>query len=344
MHYQPRLDSIRFFAVLLVIFSHWLPTNIVVKMIPNIGNIGVSIFFVLSGYLITANLVKLRKYSLKKAFTIFYINRVLRIFPIYYLLLLTFLILNISFFDSSYKYYLMYLTNFLVFRTGNWPGMFSHLWSLAVEEQFYLFWPILVLFFKEKKLDLIILFTFVISIILKLTSFFFVKNQFIDLLPFSQFDLFMFGAYLTVKKDYLVSRTQEFSQYKLTLSLVFTSILVVITGDNYLIKNISVGFFSTFLILVINFNRTIFKLFDFKPFIFLGRISYGLYLYHNFIPLFARNLVGTEKKYILFQKVLPNYNSVVYNLSIEFILLIVLSTLSWYLIEKRFLKLKITDY
>jgi peptidoglycan/LPS O-acetylase OafA/YrhL len=238
----------------------------------------------------------------------------------------------------------MYLTNFLVFRTGNWPGMFSHLWSLAVEEQFYLFWPILVLFFKEKKLDLIILFTFVISIILKLTSFFFVKNQFIDLLPFSQFDLFMFGAYLTVKKDYLVSRTQEFSQYKLTLSLVFTSILVVITGDNYLIKNISVGFFSTFLILVINFNRTIFKLFDFKPFIFLGRISYGLYLYHNFIPLFARNLVGTEKKYILFQKVLPNYNSVVYNLSIEFILLIVLSTLSWYLIEKRFLKLKITDY
>lgn len=97
MQYQPRLDSLRFFSVCLVIISHWIPNSIIVKNIPFIGNIGVGFFFVISGYLITGNLIRLKKYSFLKGLKFFYINRLLRIFPIYYLLLCLFFLLMLSF-------------------------------------------------------------------------------------------------------------------------------------------------------------------------------------------------------------------------------------------------------
>jgi peptidoglycan/LPS O-acetylase OafA/YrhL len=90
MKYQPRLDSLRFFAVLLVIFSHWLPNSEFVEFFPTMGHVGVGIFFVLSGFLITGVLTRLKSKDRGTALKIFYFNRVLRIFPIYYFLLFLF--------------------------------------------------------------------------------------------------------------------------------------------------------------------------------------------------------------------------------------------------------------
>jgi peptidoglycan/LPS O-acetylase OafA/YrhL len=145
MKYQPRLDSLLFFAVLLVIASHWLPNSVIIKIFPNIGHVGVGIFFVLSGYLITVNLIRLKSINLSEALKIFYVNRTLRIFPIYYLLLIICFFMNVEGWSGNYIYYLTYTTNFRLYDIQEWVGPFSHLWSLAIEEQFYLIWPIIFL-------------------------------------------------------------------------------------------------------------------------------------------------------------------------------------------------------
>jgi peptidoglycan/LPS O-acetylase OafA/YrhL len=344
MKYQPRLDSIRFFAVALVIFSHWLPNSELLKLFPTMGHVGVGIFFVLSGYLITGVLTRLKSKSLGRALKIFYFNRVLRIFPIYYLLLVLFFFIQVQGWATNYLYFLTYTTNFRIYEIGKWVGPFSHLWSLAIEEQFYLIWPILFLLIPAERYNLLIVGTFLISFILKFYFYVNLENSFLDMLPFSQFDLFMIGAWLMVNKKNLISKIKKINFYWTSCSLIIVFIIVVFFSHHFLISNLTLGLFSMLLILVTKYENRVTQIFEFKPFVFFGKISYGLYLFHNFIPLFERNLVGTEKQNILFNKVLPNINSAYYHLSIQLILLLTVSILSWYLIEKKFLKLKITNY
>lgn len=343
MIYQPRLDSIRLIAVLLVIISHWLPNSEIIKSFPHMGHVGVGIFFVLSGFLITGNLIRLKSINLKKALKIFYINRTLRIFPIYYLVLILFFFVNIEGWSGNYFYFLTYTTNFRLFEIQEWVGPFSHLWSLAIEEQFYLIWPIILLVAPYNNINLLIVFTFLASIIIKVILHLSCDNIFIDMLPFSQFDLFMIGGFMTTKIDILISKIKTTSPIKLLIYPLFISLLLL-ASDFHLTSNLLIGLLSFFLILITYSENWLVRLLDFKIFIFLGKISYGLYLYHNFIPLLERNLVGTETRSIFFSAILPNYNSAVYHLSIQILLLLFLSLISWNLIEKRFLKFKITKY
>jgi peptidoglycan/LPS O-acetylase OafA/YrhL len=135
------------FLVTVVILSQWLPGY-------SIGidaGIGVHIFFALSGFLISENLLKQKTKivgfkGLGRAFKIFYIRRSLRIFPIYYLVIILLLIVPVVILADYVLWYLFYAVNIMISRQHEWPGMFSHLWSLAVEEQFYLFWPAIIFF------------------------------------------------------------------------------------------------------------------------------------------------------------------------------------------------------
>ncbi len=93
-----------------------------------------------------------------------------------------------------------------------------------------------------------------------------------------------------------------------------------------------------------NLNFKIHRVADFKLFVFLGKISYGLYLYHNFIPVVMRNLCGIERKNKFMPALLPNLNSPIYQLIIQVFLLLMVSVMSWYLIEKPFLRFKKLNY
>jgi peptidoglycan/LPS O-acetylase OafA/YrhL len=139
------LDGWRFFAVLIVIKSHvaFAPSKL---QILNWGYLGVDLFFVISGFLITTLLIRERaqfgNISLKK----FYLRRTFRIFPIYYLLVLSFALFYLvispwrpngwAFYAWSFPVLLTYTQDFVLIA-----GVFFHCWSLAVEEQFYLVWP-----------------------------------------------------------------------------------------------------------------------------------------------------------------------------------------------------------
>lgn len=134
------LDALRAFAVLLVVWSH--SSN---REIGLTGFDGVLLFFVISGFLITQILLEARGAAPRAAvLRAFYARRFLRIFPIYYAVLFLTAALAIPNVRDALPWHFAYLSNWF-YGFGGTPDKAVHLWSLSVEEQFYLFWPAVVL-------------------------------------------------------------------------------------------------------------------------------------------------------------------------------------------------------
>ncbi len=146
--YRPQLDGLRAIAVMAVVFQHFAPSGWS-KVIPW-GGLGVTLFFVLSGYLITGILLKGREEP--GMLRHFYIRRALRIFPVYYATLLIAALLAIPPVRETFWWHAFYLSNVLFALKNSYFGAVSPFWSLAVEQHFYLIWPWVVLFVPRKRL------------------------------------------------------------------------------------------------------------------------------------------------------------------------------------------------
>lgn len=188
LDYLPGLDGIRALAALLVISTHWPNNSLSLKF----GWIGVNIFFVLSGFLITRILVNGKGLDIKTYLSSFFYKRALRIFPVYYLFFaVTALAIYISYHIPQFAhsiiladginaikhdapYYLTYTYNIkLNLRTilnlqGYGNQFFGHLWSLSLEEQFYLVFPFVVYFSSIKTLKKIVIAIIVICPLIRL--------------------------------------------------------------------------------------------------------------------------------------------------------------------------------
>jgi peptidoglycan/LPS O-acetylase OafA/YrhL len=160
--YYSGLDGLRGIAIILVVGYHYFPSLSV------FGNawLGVDLFFVLSGFLITE--ILLRTNNTENQLRNFYIRRILRIFPVYYFsLFLYFFVLPglgstplaESYYVSNKAWFLLYLQNWLfIFKTPDPSTFLNHYWSLGVEEQFYIIWPVLIVLIRNtKKLSRILL-------------------------------------------------------------------------------------------------------------------------------------------------------------------------------------------
>lgn len=145
--YRPQLDGLRALAVLGVVFQHYAPAAWS-RVVPW-GGLGVSLFFVLSGYLITGILLRgkerLGGASAWSFVRTFYIRRALRILPVYYAALALALCAGIPPVRQTLLWHLAYLSNVYFAWKGSYCGAISPLWSLAVEQHFYLVWPWVVL-------------------------------------------------------------------------------------------------------------------------------------------------------------------------------------------------------
>jgi peptidoglycan/LPS O-acetylase OafA/YrhL len=141
--HRPQLDGLRAVAVAAVAWSHW-------ERDYQFGipfGAGVHLFFVLSGFLITTILLDIRSAADRRAAVgSFYIRRALRIFPAFYVTLLLAWLGDVPLVRESLAWHLAYLSNAWIVLGDRWPGSISHFWSLAVEEQFYLAWPWLIVF------------------------------------------------------------------------------------------------------------------------------------------------------------------------------------------------------
>ncbi len=164
MKYNKGLDTFRAFAVIFVIIQHWGPPFndktalgkfAATFFIPD-GGTGVYMFFVLSGFLITGNLLhaRLEAGDGNRLLTVknFFGRRILRIFPVYYITL--FLVAQSHLYPDLVEniwYFITYTSNILCYRLNSF-GPFSQTWTLSIEEQFYIFWPWLILFINWRYL------------------------------------------------------------------------------------------------------------------------------------------------------------------------------------------------
>lgn len=350
------LDIIRALAIILVILFH---TQLFL-----FGWSGVQVFFVLSGYLITGILCQKKNNPFRIFIGNFYISRCLRIFPIYYLYLIVIsailLIADIhTTFFSHWAYLWFYLSDFLGFvKTYKPASVDSHLWSLAVEEQFYLVYPMVVYWFSRRSL-ICVLFALVFmgpGIRYILGNWIIEKNAAPSIneqltlywFPLSNIDAFALGGLINQ-----LNLSKSIKKPGTLWSIWFLVFLVIgdysIRLNNYPGGTLGYRAFSTLNFqhvwgyTVINilaglgivtlvhweergyFNQRIATLnkYFFSP---IARTSYGMYLYHPSI-IAACGLLTPIIGFSL---------STGLALAITFII----STLSYYWIEKPFLELK----
>ena len=366
--YFPNLNGLRFIAALLVIIHHieqqksdfglanifaWGPIQL-------FGELGVVLFFVLSGFLITYLLLEEERTTSAIGVRNFYIRRILRIWPLYFLIVILGLLIlpNIHLFDiPSYDltkihrnlfakilFYLFFLPNLASPLFGIVPYA-AHTWSIGTEEQFYLTWPVLLK--SIKKYRLLLMFVIIFGYLLFARALFSSRTDFLpfkDALsafwPTFNIDCMAIGGFnamLLHGKNPLLKFFQN--KYLFYFALIFTSILIaagvhfpILSVNNTRFEYLYKEFYSLwFGIIILNFasNREIFVSLETPILKYLGKISYGLYMYQ---PIGIALAFQTA---LLFQ---PIFNVVLYFLSVTFT--IVMAAVSYKYFESYFLNFK----
>jgi peptidoglycan/LPS O-acetylase OafA/YrhL len=302
LEYYKSLDGIRANAAFMVIFLHFfkgqfgisVTTDIwkIFDKISIVGQAGVTLFFVLSGFLITRILLSTKENE--NYFKVFYMRRVLRIFPLYYFFLLCYYFLPLLWngvlapLRDQFCYY-TYLQSFsATFRwKADGPG---HFWSLAVEEHFYLFWPLIVYYLSTKNLYRVIWGIIVMAILLRI----YMLNQGYEVyyFTFTRFDSLAIGALLALmetKDLFKRENARKFLVLILLLSIPTAISWIFLTGhQNILVQVFKYDFvsFSFFgfigIVLCVNQRNWFNRILTSNFFSYSGKISYGLYVYHPF--------------------------------------------------------------
>ena len=276
----PQLDGLRAIAVTFVMAFHFIPG---VDRVAPLGSIGVRLFFVLSGFLITRILLQSREISLGDALRRFYIRRSLRIFPVFYLVLAIAALINIGPVRGTIGWHVTYLTNIYLFDRGAWHGSISHLWSLAVEEQFYLVWPVLVLSISERRMAGVI----TVMVCAAPISRILIGGVMNSVLPTSCLDSLGVGALLALPatRDLMIRVGGALGVPLLSGALTLryagmsgVPLEVVLDVGVSLASAWTVGTAAR------GFSGAIGRALQLRPVVYVGTISYGLYLFHGFMP------------------------------------------------------------
>jgi len=347
MKYIPGLNGLRALAVIFVIITHWQPqidTPIFILRILPDGRFGVNLFFVLSGFLISSILFLEKKKlsesnTTKKVVINFYIRRFLRIFPVYYVTLAVIFAFNIAEFNRDLIYYLTYTTNFHIYIRKVF-GFFGHAWSLAVEEQFYLIWPFIIMFLNRnyimKALFIFILIGPASSFI---QTFFFSDTYHAYILTPECFDAFGIGGLLAYHySDGNMKKIKRWIKILLPFSIIlfFYWRLSPEGGHFQFLRRTFESIISAAAILFClsdKWTKWRDVLLENKFIKEIGVVSYGVYLFHYPLPYFYLRLksqLGMVHDNIC---TLPDYTV------LSFILLM-MALLSYYLLEKPILSLK----
>jgi peptidoglycan/LPS O-acetylase OafA/YrhL len=362
----PALDGLRGLAIILVLFVHFVGNaqagNAVERALTkasNYGLFGVDLFFVLSGYLITGILYDTRFSS--HYFRNFYMRRILRIFPLYYAVLFAmFFVLKLA--PSGYPAALeessrhqawlwSYALNLFVALQGSWEHLpyISHFWSLAVEEQFYLVWPLVVGIASHNALLRIcagcVLFSPILRVILSLSG---MNEISIQVLTPCRFDALCTGGFLAVAGRSPLREALRREAPRAALVLAGSILLVsalgatthVLPAVSQSIRGLLVAlFFGALLIVCVDADPggRIGRFFNHPAMRFFGRYSYGIYVFQGMIAFFLYDKrtenglaawIGSHLAAVLLQAVL----------GVGFAVL--LAVISHESFEKRFLLLK----
>jgi peptidoglycan/LPS O-acetylase OafA/YrhL len=341
--YRPQLDGVRALAIIPVVTYHaW--------VVPRGGFLGVDIFFVLSGFLITTLLVEEAQANGRISLPHFYFRRALRLLPALFAAALGYVLLSslevavsghthagtpLGDVFRGAAYGVVYVQNILIATGTAMPLAVGHLWSLATEEQFYLLWPfalVIVLRLGLSRRTLTILLVAVIAVlnidrldlILGSASF-----QRVYFAPDGHFDVILIGCLAGLvftggRVERLFARPARalalagLAAVGLMLALPEFAHWHVVLG---LLPLLAVGISLLILAVVVDDGSPVARVLSLPPLVFVGKISYALYLWHP-IVLWAFDRLPTV---------------------VEVGLSVVLATLSYYLVELPFLRRKRRD-
>ncbi|HZK70345.1 MAG TPA: acyltransferase [Clostridia bacterium] len=308
----------------------------------SIGFDGVTLFFTISGFLITYLLLQERSQMHTVNIKKFYFRRILRIWPIYYLVILISLLL--AFFDKNISdiysctlaYYIFFAANIpMILHTG--ISIIVHYWSIGVEEQFYLFWPWVVKLVRTKLIPVTIAIIFGLFF-LKSASWYFLGNHSIlyRSLAVTRFHCMLIGAvgamlYKNQNKYFISALTSKWVQiiaWLLTglLFLNFIALPAPVTAE--------ITALVSLVLIIGQVENTTYKVANLenKLFDFLGKISYGIYIIHPLVILLFSYLYRNLNLSFILQTIVV-YSSVIATT-------VLVAYLSYEFYEKPFLTLK----
>lgn len=357
------LNTLRFIAAFLVVIAHTEQIKMA-KNIPNIfdipsveiiGSLSVDLFFVLSGFLITSLLFIEKEtpsgISIKK----FIVRRLLRIWPLYFIIMILSFFIMPQFpamqigppyvdvnehFTTNFILYLLFLPHIQSIIIG--PILYCvQAWSIGIEEQFYIFWPFVVKKFNQKNIVKFIIIFIAIYLFLcvalslashnkKLIEIFSLDTLVNTSIIFRhrlKFDCLLIGALFAVVNNKINSDSLILNKYFQIFIYSIEAILLISGYDFHsFFWEIHAVLYGFIILNLVRTESTIFNL-DYPVFDYLGKISYGVYMYH----LLIINIVIT---------VLYKFDLMIIAYPVIFISIILISGLSYKFIEGYFLKKK----
>jgi peptidoglycan/LPS O-acetylase OafA/YrhL len=330
------LDGIRCISIVSVMYFHFSGAD------ERLGVLGVDLFFILSGFLITTLLLREREVNGSVNLRHFWIRRILRIFPIYYgfllaqIIIFKFVSVEPTLVDEFYKNlpaFLTFTNNWFVHLSSETKVVFYHAWSLAAEEQFYLFWPpLLALTLCNKKLIAIpaalILFDIFITEL--------IRNHFVDLgmngnsIISSLQPAICLGVIAAVllhyKSTFLKLHPILILPQLPSITALLAVVLIVVDVYHLLIHLVLMLFLVS---VIFSRDKLMDAILNFKPVVYIGRISYGMYIFHMAVFNAVKMLI---------MPTLPGNGFAV--ISVTFVLTIFIALASYYLYEKPIMSLK----
>ncbi len=346
----PELDGVRALALIPVLYIH---SNVIehsgLGIFAAYGWITVDLFFVLSGFLITGILLDAKGEA--GYFRNFYARRALRVWPLYFALLMVVLVVLPRFRHEAHEigrfspwYYAFFLQN--LFPFGGFILVLTPTWTLGVEEQFYLVWPLLISLVSRRFFPVLIAAGLVASPLLRLATFYVTSDWiYIYILTFCRADSLLVGAALAYwmrSGSYSEGRLLAFGRWAVALSSVpilwiFARNVAGRGRESVMVYSCVALLVGGLLALALSPRATFWRRFLRLPVMqYFGKISYGLYLIHRVAyELFERSSLYSFTRFAARPRL-----SIATTFMAEMLIAFVAASLSWYLFEAPILRLK----
>lgn len=317
----PAVDGLRGVAILAVLSFHFVnnqlvnsvtTSGLVLAKITSFGWAGVDLFFVLSGFLITS--VLLEKKGSKNFFSTFFIRRIFRIIPCYYLLLVIFLLIQVvPYFASNpllvgnkaipmLSYFAMVHNLFMANMNNLGNDMLSITWSIGIEEQFYIIFPFLVYWVDEKKIPIVLALLIVLASV--------VRSQIDNWIPAyvllpTRMDALSVGALVACffRHEYFNPAMKKYKYHLISLLVIDVSACAYLYFENGDLGPIRHGLFAAafgiLLLFALHPIPVYTAVLNLKPLQWVGKISYSLYLFHYLILAVFHHVAGNSNGLVL---------------------------------------------
>ena len=342
---MPHLDGLRALAILGILFEHF---GMILPPLLRCGPLSVRFFFVLSGYFITLSLWKLQAEIAGSnggsflPLCRFYLRRLFRIGPPFYLALLVGALFGVEEVRTDLFWLATFQANNYIAWLGYWPNSISHFWSLAVQEQFYLLWPVIVLTLPRRWFLPVMAAFIVFGLVFRfccIASEASTLTRWVTI--FGCVDSFAVGALIAyMKRARLLERmcflspTILFAMPLGAFACFFLGRALMTLPENNLFLALTETVDAVFLAWALAAALTggagrYIRLLSWSPLVYLGRISYGIYVYHVFVLILISPLLvrfGVTDTHFAFVRI-----------GVFLMLTFAVAALSWHYVEQPFL-------